>query len=78
MTKELKIAQVLQTLLETAWSKVVPVTRGPVWASQPGGRPSALGAGCLPLYSTRMTVPPVSTLVPELDDYQQAGLVRSA
>ena len=35
MTKELKIAQVLQTLLETAWHKVVPVTHGPVWASRP-------------------------------------------
>lgn len=41
--------------------------------------PSALrGLVCLPLYSTRMTVPQSALWVPELDDYQQAGLVRSA
>lgn len=79
MTKEPKIAQALQTLLETRLGQSLwPVTHRPVWAPQPGAALHPQGLVCLALCSSRMTMSSVSTMGGELDDYLEAGLAGSA
>lgn len=75
MTKEPKIAQALQTLLEIGLGQSMwPVTHRPVWASQPGAALHPQGLVCLAFCSSRMTMSPVSTMGGELDDYLESWL----